>query len=214
MFTILNNGLNFKNMQKNIYKEDCKTNFGKWNYQVSKFMYFDSIKEILSKINIPNKVADYGGANGILKQFIPNIITIDIDESKKPDIVDNILTHKGTYDLIIIRYVLHYLNDYQVLQLFKNIKQYHKGSILVIQFCNNDLKSKYYNSKNEFKYFRTENQLEKLLPKSKKIYSKKYMVTNDFYRNRLQIKNTIEHEEILNAYYYKNLFQKELGEQE
>jgi hypothetical protein len=40
------------------------------------------------------------------------------------------------------------------------------------------------------------------------------MVTNDFYRNRLQIKNTIEHEEILNAYYYKNLFQKELGEQE
>lgn len=26
MFTILNNGLDFKNMQKNIYKEDCKNN--------------------------------------------------------------------------------------------------------------------------------------------------------------------------------------------
>ena len=54
------------------------------------------------------------------------------------------------------RFVLHYLNDYEVLQLFENIKSYHKGKILIIQFCNNDLKSKYKNSLNESLY---ENQL-------------------------------------------------------
>ena len=189
-------------MQKQIFKADDGTNFGKWNDSVSKLMYYDSTEQILSKININGRVADYGGANGILKQFIPNIVSIDIDESKKPDICDNIITHKGKYDLIIIRFVLHYLNDYEVLQLFENIKSYHKGKILIIQFANNDLKSKYQNSKNEFKYFRTENQLEALLPKAKKIYSTEYEVTQEFYKNRLNIKNAINHKEIINAYEY------------
>ncbi len=119
-------------MQKKIYKEDKGTEFGKWFDSISKLIYFDSVKDILSKIDTHGIIADYGGANGILKQFIPNIITIDIDASKKPDIVDNILTHKGNYDLIIIRFVLHYLNDYEVLELFENINKYHKGKILII----------------------------------------------------------------------------------
>jgi hypothetical protein len=188
-------------MPKKIYKEDKGVNFGQWSDKTSRFIYLDSVKVILSKIKIPKKTADYGGANGILKQFIPNIISVDIDITKNPDILDNILTHKGDYDLIIIRFVLHYLNDYEVLKLFKNIESYHKGKILVIQFCNNDLKSKYENSINEFKYFRTESQLFKLLPKCEKIYSKKYICTREFYKNRLDICTGIEHKEILNAYY-------------
>ena len=188
-------------MPKKIYKEDSGVGFGQWQDNVSKFIYFESVEQILSEIELPQKVADYGGANGILKKYIPNIISIDIDESKNPDIVDNIITHKGNYDLIVIRYVLHYLNDYEVLQLFENIKSYHKGKILIIQFCNEDLKSKYGNSKNEFKYFRTQKQLVKLLPNCKKIYSKKYICTKGFYKNRLGIETSIEHEEILNAYY-------------
>jgi hypothetical protein len=187
-------------MQIKTYKEDCALNFGKWNDSVSEFIYFNSAIDILSKINTDGIIADYGGANGILKEIIPNIITIDIDASKKPDIVDDILTHKGIYDLIIIRYVLHYLNDYQVLQLFEHLKTFHNGKILVIQFCNNDLKSKYKNSINEFKYFRTENQLNALLPVCNVIYSTKYNVTGEFYKNRLNIDNAINHEEILNAY--------------
>jgi hypothetical protein len=187
-------------MQNKIYKIDSGNNFGKWNDKVSKFIYFDSVKEILSKIEINGKIADFGGANGILKQFIPNIITIDIDVTKEPDILDNILTHKGVYDLIVIRFVLHYLNDYEVLQLFNNIKSYHKGNILVIQFINSDLKSKYQNSKNEFKYFRTKNQLEKLLPKFKEIYSIKYKCTREFYKNRLNIDDAKPHNEVLKAY--------------
>lgn len=187
-------------MQNKIYKEDNGTNFGKWTDSVSKLMYIDSTKEILLKIDTSGKIADYGGANGILKQFIPNIISIDIDKSKKPDIVDNVLTHKGNYDLIILRFVLHYLNDYEILKLFKNIETYHKGKILVIQFTNEDLKSKYYNSKNEFKYFRTKNQLEKLLPKFKNIYSINYKCTKEFYKNRLNIENAKNHKEEINAY--------------
>lgn len=189
-------------MQTKIYKEDLGTKFGQWTDKTSKLMYYDSTVNILSKINTNVSVADYGGANGILKEFIPNIITIDIDSSKNPDICDNILTHVGKYDLIIIRFVLHYLNDYEVLQLFEKIQTYHKGQVLIIQFCNNDLKAKYKNSINEFKYFRTENQLEALLPKCNKIYSKKYTVTKEFYKNRLQINNAINHKEIINAYEY------------
>jgi hypothetical protein len=187
-------------MQNIIYKEDKGIDFGKWSDKISKLMYFDSVKDILSKIELPKRIADYGGANGILKNFIPNIITIDIDESKNPDIVDNILIHKGDYDLIIIRFVLHYLNDYEIIQLFENIKSYHKGNTLIIQFTNEDLKSKYNNSKNEFKYFRTKNQLEKLLPNFTKIYSIQYKCTKEFYKNRLNIDNSIEHKEEINAY--------------
>tara|TARA_R110000751_G_scaffold72388_1_gene146650 strand:- start:164 stop:721 length:558 start_codon:yes stop_codon:yes gene_type:complete len=181
-----------------VYKADQGTAFGKWKDTVSQFMYFDSVKPILSKINIPNKVADFGGANGNLKEFVPNIITIDRDASKNPDIVANILDHKEHYELVIIRYVLHYLTDYEVLQLFENINA---DNVLVIQFTNDDLKSKYFNSRNEFKYFRTKVQLEKLLPKSKLVYSEDYTVTEDFYKNRLQIDNSRAHVETLNAYY-------------
>jgi len=188
-------------MQNRIYKIDQGDNFGKWQDPTSRFMYEDSVKEILSLIEIPEIVADYGGANGILKNFIKNIITIDIDESKKPDIIDDILKHEGKYDLIIIRFVLHYLNDYEVLELFNNINKYHKGNILIIQFVNEDLKSKYQNSKNEFKYFRSKNQLEKLLPDSNLIYSKYYSCTPEFYKNRLNIEDAKEHIEFINAYF-------------
>jgi len=181
------------------YREDQGVNFGTWNDSISNFLYQDSTRQILSKIHIPNLIADYGGANGNLKQFIPQSISIDIDKTKNPDINDNILTHSKYYDLVIIRYVLHYLNDYEVLQLFKAIKA---RNILVIQFENNDLKNKYFNSQNEFKYFRTTEQLKYLLPiSSKEIYSKEYELGEDFYTNRLGQGDYETHKEILKAYY-------------
>lgn len=181
------------------YKEDQGINFGTWTDSVSGFLYQNSTKQILNKIHIPNLVADYGGANGNLKQFIPQSISIDIDKTKNPDINDNILTHSKYYDLVIIRYVLHYLNDYEVLQLFETIKA---KNILVIQFENNDLKSKYFNSQNEFKYFRTSQQLKQLLPKqAEEIYLKTYELGKEFYTNRLGKGNYKTHKEILKAYY-------------
>ena len=186
-------------MQNIIYKEDNGIDFGTWKDDVSKFLYYTSTKEILKKINIPESVADFGGGNGLLKKLIPQSISIDIDVSKSPDIIDNILTHMEKYDLAILRYVLHYLNDYEVIELFKNINA---TNILVIQFENEDLKSKYKNSINEFKYFRTSKQLKALLPTIKQtIFSKKYKIGKSFYKNRLGKGKYTEHEETLKAYY-------------
>jgi hypothetical protein len=183
------------------YKEDQAENFGKWKDKTSKFMYFDSTKEILEKIEVKGEIADYGGANGNLKTFLPNSITIDIDKTKNPDIVDNILTHEEKYDWVIIRYVLHYLTDKEVIQLFNNIKT---SNVLVIQFTNENLKTKYQNSINEVKYFRTKTQLESLLPKGKSsVYRKLFNCTSEFYKNRLGLEDAQEHIESLNAYYIK-----------
>ena len=143
---------------------------------------------------------DYGGGNGLLKQHIPHATTIDIDKSKNPDIVENILKHSKHYDLVVLRYVLHYLTDSEVLELFDVLNCTH---VLVIQFVNEDLKSKYYNSVNECKYFRTNRQLKALLPnKIQTIYSKNYKVDAEFYENRLEKDwNYKAHSETLKAYY-------------
>lgn len=185
-------------MQKTDLKTDAGELFGLWGDNVSEFIYTKSFDEILNLVDLPSgKIADYGGGNGILKKFIPDLITVDLDVDKTPDIVDNILTHSGEYDFVISRYVMHYLNDYEVLKFFKNIEK----PCLIVQFCNNDLKNKYETSVNEFKYFRTESQLEALLPiGSKKVYSKSYTVTPEFYLNRLNLTTDITHEETLNAY--------------
>ncbi len=193
------NGSNFNSMPMNIYKEDDGLKFGTWSDEVSKFMYFDSTKEILNRVRLPEDIADFGGANGLLKHFIPNIVTIDKDESKNPDITADILSYTKYYELVILRYVLHYLNDYEVIQLFKTINA---KNILIIQFENNDLIAKYKNSVNEFKYFRTTKQLQALLPLDiKTIYSKEYIVNKEFYINRLGQEEYMPHNEVLKGYY-------------
>jgi len=184
------------------YKEDQGVNFGKWNNDTADFIYSKSTQEILNLITVPEIVADYGGANGNLKQFIPQAISIDLDQTKNPDILDNILTHVGEYDLIVIRHVLHYLNDYEVINLLRHIKEFHTGQILIIQFCNNNLQVKYKNSQNEFKYFRTETQLEALLLDVDKIYTSEYFCSVQFYKDRLKLNNATSHTETLNAYVY------------
>ncbi|CAB5224205.1 hypothetical protein UFOVP386_33 [uncultured Caudovirales phage] len=196
-------------MLMKIYNEDQGTNFGKWDDSTSRLIYYDSMKQILDLMDNRGylqgveRIADYGGANGIMKEFIPGIITIDIDSSKNPDIVDDILVHSGEYDLIIIRYVLHYLNDYEVIQLFNHIESFHKGKVLIVQFVNDELKEKYQNSKNELKYFRTLNQMKALLPRGEKVlYNGDYLCSSQFYKNRLNIDNAIPHSEKLIAYLY------------
>lgn len=198
-------------MARVIHSEDQGKDFGKWDDPISRFMYHDSMIQIIEAfekkapgfLSRPGlRIADYGGGNGLLKAFFPEIISIDHDISKEPDIADDIMTHEGEYDLIIIRYVLHYLNDYQVIRLFEQIQSFHKGPILIIQFTNPSLRRKYRNSKNEFKYFRTERQLEALIPDDDRwpIYWKPYRVTQEFYFNRLKIENAIDHREELRAY--------------
>jgi len=181
------------------HKEDQGEEFGTWTDNISRLMYHGVMKSIIQLVDIPDSVIDYGGANGLIKQFIPHAVTVDRDTSKNPDIVADILTFKNNYKLTVIRYVLHYLNDYELLQLFDNLKV---RSVLVIQFVNDDLKSKYYNSQNEpHKYFRSTQQLEKLLPDYPCIYTKSYRITEQFYKNRLGPGNYKPHTETIKAYY-------------
>lgn len=171
-------------MQSKIYSIDQGEKFGKWIDETSQLMYYNSMPLFLAMLPQFKRLADYGGANGNLKQFIPNSISIDIDPTKKPDIIDNIITHKGKYDVILIRYVLHYLTDSQVKQMLLNIKKNHSGKVLIIQFTNQgkDLKIKRANSVNETKYFRTKKELKQLLKgcKIEKQIEIKYQVKTEF----------------------------------
>ena len=176
-------------MQK-VFSVDSGRDFGTWTDPTSRFMYQDSLADILPHIPIREgqRIADFGGANGLLKQHIPDLTTIDCDPSKEPDIVDDILQHRERYELGICRYVLHYLTDQQVIDFLDNVNV---GSLFVIQFTNPDLRSKYANSVNEQKYFRTPEQLAALMPEgSVKLHSVEYTVTREFYQNRLGFDGT------------------------
>lgn len=181
-------------MLKDSYKIDQGLEFGNWKDKTSQDLYHNTTKDILNLIHIPSLVADFGGGNGLLKKFIPHSISIDIDQSKNPDIIGNILDVKQHFELVVIRYVLHYLSDYEILKLFSNINA---DNILIQQFVNEDLKAKYRNSINEFKYFRTLSQLISLLPDSEIIYQKEITCTKEFYKNRLNNQNATPHNETI-----------------
>ncbi len=185
-------------MQKNSRVEDQGLRFGGWPDPVSQFMYHDSLVEILGLVKITGRVGDLGGGNGILKKYLPRVTTIDCDATKRPDVLADILEHDVTpYDWLVVRYVLHYLNDYDVIKLFDGLVG---RRVLVIQFVNEDLRSKYRNSVNETKYFRTENQLTKLISPVTEIYSTDYLVDAEFYKNRLGNSSGFAHNETIKAY--------------
>jgi hypothetical protein len=102
-------------------------------------------------------------------------------------------------DLIIIRYVLHYLTDDEIRKLLQNIKSYHAGDILIVQFTNEgeDLQIKKQNSINETKYFRTSEELSLLIGEFEVIATdtESFKVTTEFYRNRLQNFEALPHQE-------------------
>lgn len=174
--------------------------FGKWDDPVSQFMYFKCMPDIIKKIPdecLIGKIGDFGGGNGLIKEFWPGAISIDNDPKKKPDILCDILYHVERYHLAVIRYVLHYLTDKEVIQLFETINAKH---ILVIQFVNPNLVHKYKNSIYEIKHFRTPEQLESLMPSPVVIYEKEYTVTPEFYANRLRLAGAFSHSETIKAY--------------
>ena len=201
-------------MQRKIFKEDCGQDFGLWLDKTSKILYQDTLP-IIKQISTGYKnIADYGGGNGILKSVV-NCISIDIDKSKKPDIVDNILTHKGCYDLIIMRYIWHYLSDKQIKQLLNNIN----SDFLLIQFINDKFNlriKKTISKNNEYKkYFRTKKQLKRLIKNFNIIKTIKinYKVTQDFYKNRLQINTNLNHKETILIYLCTPLKKNSISQQ-
>ena len=181
--------------------EDQGVDFGTWGDYVSQFVYEDSLNKFLPQLKIKGTVADYGGANGLLKKHLPHVTTIDVDETKQPDVVGDILTHTGYYDVGFCRYVMHYLTDREVIAFVNHAKR-HVSRLLIVQFTNRNLRAKYANSQNETgKHFRTAGQLSALFPQTaKEVYCEEYFVGPEFYVNRLGLEDAVPHYETLRVY--------------
>jgi hypothetical protein len=172
-------------------------NFAKWEDNISQMMYHSIISLMFAgEATEGLKIGDFGGANGILRKYLCDneYVTIDKSQDNNPDICDNILTHTGSYDLIICRYVIHYLNDNEVTLFFQHLRQTYKGkTLLLVNFFNNgkDLKKKKkvasYQEEEKTKVFRNFNQFKALIKPSRcQVKAKVQLKINkDFYKNRL-----------------------------
>lgn len=186
-----------------IHAEDQGRSFGTWDNPTAQLMYHDIMEFALDGVDTSGRVADYGGANGLLKQWIPHSVSVDYDETKGPDIAEDIAVHVGEYDLIVMRYVMHYMTDDQLQALFRHIASFHRGRLLIIQFVNDDLISKQANSIGETKYFRTDEDTRSLVSIDWVIQARRfhdYTVDADFYRQRLGHPNPSSHDERIVIY--------------
>lgn len=182
--------------------------FGTWGDPTSRLIYHDAMPALLSGIDRSGTTLDLGGGNGLLREWFDQVVTVDKDPAKQPDVLADVLGYAPTdkvYDRVVLRYVLHYLNDTEVRDLLANIAGYHHGDLVVIQFVNDadTLEAKYANSVNETKWFRSEWHLLTLLTQRWTVHQRValgYDVDPEFYRNRLGHPNPTGHAETVVAY--------------
>jgi hypothetical protein len=188
---------------------DQGTRFGSWTDPTSRLIYHDVMPVMLTGIDPRLQVLDLGGGNRLLQQWLPYSIAVDVDPSKEPDVVADVLTYtpRVAPDLVVMRYLLHYLTDAQVVELLRHVDTYHDGPVLVIQFVNDgfDLELKRRNSINEVKHFRNEGHLLSLVglggPRFlRRRVAVEYEVTAEFYRNRLGNPDGVTHNETVVSY--------------
>lgn len=186
------------------FKEDSGSNFGKWSDNVSNILYNTANKIIASKILKNDVVADYGGANSLFKNDVQckEYFCIDIDDTKKQ--IDNfinedIITHKGSYDKVIIKLVMHYLTDRQIKEMLENIIA---KEVIICQFVNSKedilVKKKISNlSKESEKFFRNKKELLSIIGKCDILAEIDYICDREFYLNRLKLDTNLSHKETL-----------------
>lgn len=186
---------------------DAGTAFGTWTDETSQLMYTNAMPALLTGVNTRGKVLDLGGGNGLLRRWFDRLTTVDSDPDKQPDVLADITTYQPNvpYNLVVLRYVLHYLPDKQAARTLARIAQWHTGPLLVVQFVaptTADLEAKYANSVNETKWFRTEPQLRALLGPWEPVHrvAVEYDVVPEFYANRLAHPNPTGHPERVVAY--------------
>lgn len=184
---------------------DAGTEFGKWGDETSRLIYHDAMPALLTGVDTTARTLDLGGGNGLMREWFPNLTTVDRDVTKAPDVLTDIITYQPTetYDRVLLRYVLHYLSDAQVALMLDRIARWHDGPLLVVQFVNDDVGAKYANSVNERKWFRTEWHLLSLLTRQWEVERRvavEYDVTPEFYANRLAHPNPTGHRERAVAY--------------
>lgn len=183
---------------------DQGARFGLWPDATSRLMYHDAMPALLSGLPTDRLTIDLGGANGLAREWFPNLVTVDTDATKGPDVVADARNYVPHLEpgLVLLRYVLHYLPDAQVEALLAHVATYARH-LLVIQFVNNDLAAKRANSVNERKWFRPELHLRVLVEQHWAITRRvavEYDVDPEFYRQRLQHPNPTGHRETVVAY--------------
>lgn len=116
-----------------VYPEDGGTRFGTWGDRTSLLLYEGVMPLLLSQVELDGVVGDYGGANGLLRRWVPGAITVDRDPSKHPDVLDDVVHHTGVYDVVVMRYLLHYLTDTEVRTMLCTVRT---DRVVLVQFTN------------------------------------------------------------------------------
>lgn len=189
---------------------DQGTRFGTWGDPTSDLMYRGAMPYLLRGLPIGCTVYDLGGANGLSRMFLPDgarVLTVDSDPTKSPDVVADILDWRphnpDPRATVLLRYVLHYLDDGQLSQLMNHLASWHRGNTLLIQFFNEDTRAKIANSPDaDTKTFRSWLQTLPLLwpwgpTRGQLVNSLDYDVTPDFYANRAGTPGRFTHRETL-----------------
>lgn len=164
--------------------------FGTWTDPTSRLIYHDAMPALLNRLNLDGRWVDLGGANGLMREWLPNLTTVDIDPTKAPDIVADIVdwTPGEQFDAAVCRYVLHYMDHPTVIDFLRHVGSW-ASRLLSIQIVNPRPADKYARSVNEKKYFRTRPHVELLYDMAGWTWegsaSLDYWVGPEFYRNRL-----------------------------
>ena len=75
-------------MSETIFARDQGQGFGQWPDPTSRLMYHDVMPVLLSEVDSSRGVIDLGGANGLIREFVDSeVLTVDIDPTKGPDVV-------------------------------------------------------------------------------------------------------------------------------
>jgi len=186
------------------------TGFGTWTDPTSDLMYRGAMPYLLAGLPAGESVVDLGGGSGLSRLWWPrqpvDITTVDSDPDTHPDVLADILTyaHAGVADTVLLRYVLHYLTDWQVRDLFAQIARWHRSNVIVVQFANTRPYEKTENSADSGdRVWRTPGALLRLLgdlpawviaPAFNRI---DYTVRPDFYASRLGRAGRYPHAETL-----------------
>lgn len=189
---------------------DQGRSFGLWTDPTSDLMYRGAMPYLLRDLVVSPTVYDLGGANKLSQMFLPtgsHILTVDNDPAKQPDVVADILQwvpkNPDPSATVLLRYVLHYLDDEQLQRLMAHLASWHRGNIALIQFFNPDPVSKYDNSPDrDTKYFRAWPQTTRLLSPwrtdpNRLVNRLDYTVTPDFYLHRAGQAGKYYHRETL-----------------
>jgi len=121
---------------------DIAATFGKGEGPTSQLLYRHSFELLRGRIPSFRTVYDLGGGNGMAKAWWPTVITVDNNPAMEPDICADIREYAVPDDaeLIVLRYVAHYLSDQELTRLLERV---HHKPVLLIQFTNENPGDKY-----------------------------------------------------------------------